>query len=178
MKYIKIKYGLALIIFFAVIILFWRGLNQNPTIVPSPLIGKKVPPFSYPSLLSSHTQLTDKIFLGHVSLLNVWASWCYSCRVEHPVLMNIKLLNQVALYGLDYKDESAQAVKWLKNHGNPYRDIINDTEGQLAINFGVYGAPETFLIDQQGIIRFKYIGPINDEVWKDDFLPRIKKLQK
>lgn len=174
---VSVKYIAPLAIFVAMAILFWRGLSENPTVVPSPLIGKPVPNFSSPSLLFPQKNLTNKIFLGHVSILNVWASWCYSCRAEHPVLMNAKLEDNAIIYGLDYKDKSQAAISWLKKEGNPFQSIINDPKGQLAINFGVYGTPETFLIDKKGIIRYKYIGPISPEVWKDDFLPRIKTLQ-
>ncbi len=172
-----IKYLLPFIIFVVIISFFWQGLNKDPHKVPSVLIGKPVPGFKYASLEHADKSITNQVFLGHVSLLNVWATWCISCRAEHPVLMDIAQSNRVVLYGLNYKDDRNAAIDWLAKFGNPYRDIIFDHKGELAINFGVYGSPETFVIDRNGVIRYKYIGPISPTAWEEEILPVIEKLE-
>ncbi|MGH8400586.1 MAG: DsbE family thiol:disulfide interchange protein, partial [Gammaproteobacteria bacterium] len=124
---------------------------------------------------------TQMEFSGHVSLLNVWGSWCVACREEHPVLLQFAAEHVIPVYGLDYalgyKDERQNALQWLAKEGNPYTAIAFDATGDVAINWGVYGAPETFLLDKHGIIRHKYIGPLTPEIIKDDLLPRVRKLE-
>lgn len=171
------KYLIPLIIFIIITAFFWQGLKKDPRRVPSALIGKEVPAFSSPSLQNPHVQITNQQFQGHVSLLNVWATWCISCRAEHPILMDIVRENKAIIYGLDYKDDPTSAKNWLKNFGNPYKNVIFDGNGTLAINLGVYGTPETFIIDQHGVIRDKYIGPISPQVWQEQLLPEIDKLK-
>lgn len=148
-----------LIIFSALVIVMAIGLTLNPRLVPSPLIGKPAPVFELP-LLSGEGSFSDKDFDGHVTLFNVWASWCFACRQEHEV---VKYLGRkgVRIIGLNYKDESADAKNWLDRLGNPYQSIAADRDGRIAIDWGVYGAPETFLIDESGIIRHKVIGPLS-----------------
>lgn len=146
-------------------VFLYRGLYLDPSELPSALIGKPVPEFSLPAVEGDKT-LTRADLLGKPALLNVWATWCISCRVEHPVLN--KLAQQgVRVYGVNYKDDNAAALKWLKEFQNPYQLNISDAEGSLGLNLGVYGAPETFLIDSKGIIRHKFVGVIDDVVWRE-----------
>jgi len=175
----KLLVALVPLLLFSVLALFlMKGLKRDPHKVPSPFIGKQIPAFSAVSLEGPTVKLTNKLFHGRVSILNVFASWCLYCRTEHPVLMDIKNTYHLTLYGLDYKDKRASAIKWLKQYGDPYTKIIFDPSGKLAINFGTYGTPETFIIDKEGIIRYKYVGPISPAEWKDNLLPIVMRLQK
>ena len=152
------------------------GLNRNPSHIPSPLIDKPAPAFSLPSLNSSHN-VSSQEMLGKVWLLNVWASWCAGCKTEHPVINSLSSKQVADVIGLNYKDLNADAVDWLSKFGNPYADIAVDTRGQTGIDYGVYGIPETFLIDQQGIIRFKHIGPLTQADVDHELLPLISTLK-
>lgn len=167
---------LPLIIFVILVCLFWKGLKQNPNEIPSPLINKPIPINTVEQLENSSEKISRNDFIGHVTVLNVFASWCISCRVEHSTWMDIENKNSVLIYGLNYKDDRGNAKKWLDQFGNPYAKIIYDPLGSLAIDLGVYGTPETFIIDQQGIIRNKYVGPISIEDWQHKLLPEIQKL--
>jgi len=169
--------AIPLFIFLLLLGFFWRGLSLKPREIPSALINKPVPVFSMQTLNNPHVRFTNRQLQGQVSLLNVWATWCVSCRAEHSVLMAIAKTNQVPIYGLDYKDERQTAQRWLKVKGNPFKENIFDGHGRLAIDWGVYGTPETFIIDKKGIIRYKFIGPMSYEDWLDDILPRVKQLQ-
>jgi cytochrome c biogenesis protein CcmG/thiol:disulfide interchange protein DsbE len=171
------RYLLPFVVLGGLIGIFWYGLHSDPSRVPSPLIDKPVPRFSLPTLEKTGTKFTNRQFLGHVSLLNVWAAWCVSCRVEHPTLLKFAARHDVPLYGLDYRDNRSKALAWLKKAGDPYDKIAFDAKGRVAINWGVYGAPETYLIDAHGIIRHKYIGPLTTQKIKKDLLPRIAKLR-
>lgn len=172
-----LKFALPILVLAALIGFFWRGLYLNPRIVPSPLIGKSVPVFSLPRLQEPQQAFTQSEFLGKVSLLNVWATWCVACRDEQQTLVDFAKQNLVPIYGLDYKDDRQSALDWLTQQGNPYAAVAFDASGDVAINWGVYGAPETFLIDQHGIIRYKYIGPLTPDVIHDELLPRIQALR-
>lgn len=150
------------LIIFAVLVGFLAvGLTLNPRLVPSPLIGKPAPEFELPLLLKDGT-FSNKDFIGHVTLVNVWASWCFACRQEHETVKHLSR-NGVRVIGLNYKDKATDAKQWLAKLGNPYQAIATDNDGRVAIDWGVYGAPETFLIDQQGIIRHKVIGPLSSK---------------
>ncbi|MEM1244182.1 MAG: DsbE family thiol:disulfide interchange protein [Pseudomonadota bacterium] len=164
-------------IFLLLAYFFWYGLHLNPRRLPSALINQPAPAINLPSLNDPTQIIKRKVFIGHVSLLNVWASWCETCLLEHPVLVDIANQHQVMLIGLDYKDNRQNALNWLQQRGNPYSVIAFDRTGKTAINWGVYGTPETFVIDKQGIIRYKYIGPLTHQVWQQKLLPVIKKLQ-
>ncbi|WP_426142087.1 DsbE family thiol:disulfide interchange protein [Pseudomonas sp. DWP3-1-2] len=156
---------LPLAIFLGVAVFLYRGLYLDPAELPSALIGKPFPEFSLPQVESDKV-LTRADLLGKPALVNVWGTWCVACRVEHPVLN--KLAQQgVVIYGVNYKDVNADALKWLKDFHNPYQLNIRDEEGSLGLNLGVYGAPETFLIDSKGIIRHKYVGVIDETVWRE-----------
>ncbi len=169
-----IKALIPLVIFISLVILLFNGLGKDTRLLPSALIGKPVPKFSVPSLITGQT-INNETLAGKMYLLNVWASWCPNCRVEHPFVTEIAKQNIVPVYGLNYKDESTDANAWLRQFGNPYTDILVDYEGLVGIDFGVYGAPETFLIDKQGIIRHKIVGELNPTNIKNELLPLIQK---
>ncbi|HET6654811.1 MAG TPA: DsbE family thiol:disulfide interchange protein [Gammaproteobacteria bacterium] len=171
------RYLLPLVVLVGLIGIFWRGLHTDPSRVPSPLIGKAVPDFSLPKLLKPEEAFSDEQLRGQVSLLNVWATWCFECKAEHPVLMQFAAKHDVPLYGFDYRDDREKALAWLDEAGNPYDSIAFDATGDVGIDWGVYGAPETFLIDANGHIRHKYIGPLTPARIQNDLLPRIEKLR-
>ena len=153
------------------------GLRLNPREVPSPLIDKPAPPFTLPELMDPQRTFSQKDMLGKVWLLNVWASWCVSCREEHPVLVEFSKRNVVPVYGLNYKDDRNDALAWLARLGNPYTMSIMDRDGRIGIDYGVYGVPETYVIDKQGVIRYKQIGPVTPEILDAKIVPLVKKLQ-
>jgi cytochrome c biogenesis protein CcmG/thiol:disulfide interchange protein DsbE len=171
------KYLVPLCVFILLVGFLYVGLHRDPREIPSPLIDKAAPMFQLPQLHRPDQQLSLQDMHGKVWLLNVWASWCESCRDEQPLLVEYSRQNIVPIYGLDYKDDPADAIKWLEQFGNPFVLSAVDKEGQVSINFGVYGVPETFLIDKQGIIRYKQIGAITPEAWEKNILPMVKKLQ-
>ncbi len=171
------RYLIPLAIFFLLVLLFGLGLQYDPRKVPSPLIDKPVPSFSLPLLNSKDTLFTAEDLKGQVSLLNVWASWCVACRHEHPLLVALSQNNIVRIYGLNYKDKRTDAIGWLKKYGDPYEVSIFDQQGKVGIDFGVYGVPETYILDRDAIIRYKHIGPITQEVLESNILPLIKELE-
>ncbi len=173
----KLKFILPLALFFALVIFLAVGLRLNPREVPSPLVGRPAPTFTLPSLLKPEQSITPDIFQGRVSLFNVWASWCVACRQEHPYLMQLAR-EGVTLYGLDYKDTREAGLGWLDKLGNPYRQVLFDESGKAGIDWGVYGVPETFVIDKQGIIRYKHIGPITPKDWEEKIGPLVRYLEK
>lgn len=155
----------------------WQALGEDLRKIPSPLINESTPEFSPPNLLNPKLQLNKKLFLGHVTLLNVWATWCSVCMSEYPIFMDIARSHLVSVVGLDYKDERTDALNWLHEHGNPFNEIGYDESGNTGIDWGVYGIPETFIIDKQGVVRYKYVGKISRVVWEKTFLPKILALQ-
>ena len=164
---------------FAVLLVFLViGLTRDPHEIPSPLIGKPAPNFSAQLLDDPNQQLSAKDMLGKVWLLNTWASWCVSCRDEHPILVEFAKTKTLPIIGLDYKDRDQDGQKWLERFGNPYNKVVADRDGRIGIDFGVYGVPESFLIDKAGIIRYKQIGPITPQALKEIIVPMIKELQK
>ncbi len=165
-------------VFLVLILFFYVGLQMNPNEKESPLINKAAPSFSLPNLANPQQLVTEKMFQGQVSLLNIWASWCVSCRYEHPLLMALAKQNKVAIYGLNYKDTASKAEEVLTRSGNPYLINAMDTSGRAGIDWGLTGTPETFIIDKQGIIRYKHIGPLTEEALQTKILPLIEKLQK
>lgn len=163
---------------FAVMVLFLGiGLTLNPREVPSPLIGKPAPAFQLSRVADAGQTLSPEDFKGQVALVNVWASWCVSCRQEHPVLLQLARQNVVPIYGLNYKDQREAAQGWLNQHGNPYIASAFDADGRVGINWGVYGVPETFVIDKAGLIRHKHTGPVTPESLDQELLPLIRQLQ-
>jgi cytochrome c biogenesis protein CcmG, thiol:disulfide interchange protein DsbE len=171
-----LKYLLPLAIFLALAAFLAVGLNLNPREVPSPLIDKPAPAFSLPRLGEASANFSPADMKGKVWLLNVWASWCVACRDEHPVLMELAQGGNLELYGLNYKDTEADAQNWLREWGNPYKAVAIDAQGLVGIDYGVYGVPETYLIDRNGVIRFKQIGPVTRQVWEQKIAPLMKTL--
>ena len=172
------RYLLPLLVFVLLAGFLAVGLKRDPREVPSPLIDKPAPAFSLPQLDAPDQQVSPKDLLGQVWLLNVWASWCVACRQEHPLLVDVSKSGQVKLFGLNYKDKRDDALGWLQQFGNPYLKSMSDTEGLVGIDYGVYGVPETFVIDKQGVIRYKQIGPVTPEALRDTLLPLVAKLEK
>jgi len=172
-----LRWSLPLAIFVVVLAFLFVGLFRDPREVPSPLIGKPAPAFSLARLHEPQARLSTQDMRGQVWLLNVWASWCVSCRVEHPLLLQLAKTNAVPIYGLDYKDKPDDALAWLAQHGDPYRASIVDGDGRVGIDYGVYGVPETFLIDKAGVIRYKQIGPLTAEALQQKILPLARQLQ-
>lgn len=152
------------------------GLNLNPRDVPSPLIGKPAPAFRLSRLADAGVQIGPEDLRGKVWLLNVWASWCVSCREEHPVMLELARSGAVPLIGLNYKDEREAGLKWLAQHGDPYLASAYDRDGRVGIDYGVYGVPETFVIDKAGVIRLKHTGPVTPQALRDVILPKVRAL--
>ena len=171
-----LKRFMPLIIFAVLVALLAVGLTLNPRLVPSPLIGKPAPEFELPLLLKQGS-FSNKDLIGHVTLVNVWASWCFACRQEHEVVKSLARKG-VRIIGLNYKDEPDDAKNWLSKLGNPYQFIAADYSGRIAIDWGVYGAPETFLIDKSGIIRHKVIGPLSSEENYEALMSVMNSLEK
>jgi len=170
------RYLVPLAVFVVMLGFLAAGLQLKPREVPSPLINKPAPDFRLPTLAAPEKSISAQDLRGKVWILNVWASWCVACRLEHPVLVEFAKTSTVPLYGLNYKDKRADAIRWLGNFGNPYLQSLSDTEGLVGIDFGVYGVPETFVIDRQGVIRLKHTGPVTPEVLRDTIIPLIGKL--
>lgn len=172
------KYAIPLAIFVVLVIFLAIGLGHDPHEVPSPLINKPAPAFQLPQLQDPTKTFSATEMRGKVWLLNVWATWCLPCREEHPVLVELSRSGAVPVYGLDYKDKREDALSLLAESGNPYLLCASDADGRVAIDYGVYGVPETYLIDREGIIRFKRVGPLTPEVVQNTLLPLVKDLNK
>src|SRR5437764_11696841 len=171
-----------LVLFIGLVAFLLIGLHRDPHEVPSPLINKAAPSFQLPQLHDPMKTLSTQDMRGKVWLLNFWGTWCIACREEHPLLVEYAKSNAVPIYGVDYKytndnsDERAAAAQFLAEVGNPYTLTVYDADGRISIDYGVYGAPESFLIDKNGVIRFKQIGPITDDVWRDKIVPMARQL--
>jgi len=171
------RFLLPLGIFLVLAVFLAIGLNLNPREVPSPLIDKPAPSFRLPQLHESARTLAPQDLKGQVWVFNVWASWCVACLEEHPLLVELSKRNLVPIVGLNYKDNRADALQWLQKRGDPYTLSAQDADGRVGIDYGVYGVPETYVIDQEGIIRFKRIGPVTPQVLEEQILPLVKRLQ-
>jgi cytochrome c biogenesis protein CcmG/thiol:disulfide interchange protein DsbE len=171
-----LKFAIPLAVFAGLVGFFAVGLTRDPHEVPSPFIGKSAPVFRLEQLHDAQAAFTPEDMKGKVWLLNVWASWCVSCRVEHPLLVEMSKQNVVPIVGLNYKDKREDGVQWLSRFGNPYVLSAHDVEGRVGIDYGVYGVPETFVIDKAGVVRYKQIGPITPEALEKTILPLIRKL--
>lgn len=156
---------LPLVLFVALGLFLWNGIGKDTQSIPSPLIGKPVPAFSLSSLLDEQKMLTADDLKGRPALLNVWATWCPTCKQEHAQLNRMARDEGITIYGVNYKDDRSKAKVWLDTYMNPYALNIYDPDGKLGLNLGVYGAPETFLLDAQGVVRYKHIGAIDQQVW-------------
>mgnify|MGYP006088380145 CR=1 FL=1 len=174
----RLKLFIPLAIFAVLALLFWRGLSIDPSDMPSALIDKPVPEFSLPALAESSTVLlTQDLFKGQVSLINIWATWCVSCRVEHSYLLTLAA-EGVAIVGVNYKDDSVAARRWLQDLGDPYQVNIVDAKGYLGLDLGVFGAPETYLVDAEGVIRYKHVGIVDARVWHEILQPVVAHLER
>jgi cytochrome c biogenesis protein CcmG/thiol:disulfide interchange protein DsbE len=173
---VKARYWIPLAVFLALLLVLGVGLRLDPREVPSPLIGKPAPAFALQRLDRPGAIVAKQDMLGKVWVLNVWASWCVSCREEHPVLIDFAKSGVAPLIGLNHKDERNEGLRWLKQFGNPYSVSIYDHDGRVGIDYGVYGVPETFVIDKRGVIRYKRIGVLTREIVRDKILPLVKEL--
>lgn len=174
----KARFLIPLGVFLALIVLFVVGLQRDPREVPSPLVGKPAPEFELPALTAPDQTIGRNTLKQHpVSLFNVWASWCTACRQEHPFLLELARRNEIPIYGLNYKDERVDAMRWLKQLGDPYLESAYDRDGRVGIDWGVYGVPETFVVDGDGMILYKHIGPLSERVWREKIRPLIDDLK-
>lgn len=171
------RYFIPLGLFVILVGFLAAGLRLDPREVPSPLVGKPAPAFRLPLLDEPRRALSRTDLLGQVWMLSVWASWCVSCRQEHPLLVDLAKSGVVPIYGLNYKDPREEALAWLEQFGNPYKLSVSDTDGRVGMDYGVYGVPETYVIDRAGVIRYKQIGPITAETLQDTILPLVRKLK-
>lgn len=172
------KFLIPIAIFIVIGVVLGFGLSQDPRRIPSPLIGKPLPAFDLPRLDHPNARFTNADLRGHVTLINVWASWCTACRAEHPTLLALAKRNLVPIVGMNYKDTRADAQAVLRAMGDPYRVSMVDAEGRTGLDWGVYGVPETFVVDKNGIVRYKFIGPISDEDIQQKLLPLLAKLDR
>ena len=170
------RFVVPLVVFVLMVGLLGYGLRLDPKLVPSPLIDKQAPPFSLAMLEQPARQLSTADMVGQVWILNVWASWCVSCRAEHKVITALANRNLVSVVGLNYKDEPAVAERWLQQFGNPYTTSVMDLDGRVGIDWGVYGVPETFVIGADGLIKYKHIGPVTHESLEQKIMPVLKEL--
>ncbi|HYH22197.1 MAG TPA: DsbE family thiol:disulfide interchange protein [Azospirillum sp.] len=172
----RLVYALPLLVLAVVGVFFFVGFDRDPKLIPSPMIDKPSPAFAVPGLRGGDGTVGNARFGGTVTLVNFFASWCVPCRIEHPLLMELARAGTVRIVGIDYKDKPEDALGWLRQLGDPYTVIGADRDGRAAIDWGVYGVPESYLVDRQGRIRFKQVGPITEDVWRTTMLPMIKEL--
>lgn len=167
----RLKLFIPLIVFAVLAVFLWKGLGNDPSHLPSVLVGKPLPEFSLPTVEDPDRTVTRAdIVQGKPFLINVWATWCVACRVEHPYLLELSKQG-VLIYGLDYRDDRAEAQKWLTDFKNPYAINLFDPEGRLVLDLGVYGAPETFLVDAEGVIQYRHVGVVDEKVWQSKLAP-------
>jgi len=169
------KKFIPLILFLFIAVFLYFSLNSNSSKLPSPLLGKMFPNIEAKDFYSDESVLLTDLFSDNISLVNVWASWCVTCRQEHQMMMKIAKNNNLQLIGINYKDTRADGERYLEVMGNPFDVIVFDPSGKIGLDLGVYATPETFLVNQQGVILFKHIGAIDSKVWEEDFVPYIKK---
>ena len=166
--------------FLILLAVLFGGLSNDPSLLPSVLVNQPLPSFQATLVDQPERQVSQTDLIadqnGEIGLLNIWATWCPTCRAEHEFLNGLKS-EGVAIYGVNYKDERELALRWLAELGNPYRLNIDDSEGQIGIDLGVYGAPETFLLDPKGIIRYRHVGALDTQVWQQEFIPRIQQIK-
>lgn len=174
----RARYLIPFGLFAAIALFLGIGLTLDADEVPSPLIGKPMPAFELATVNGTGDTVAPKDFEGQVWLLNVWATWCAACRQEHPVLMRAARGDGLTIVGLDYKDERDAAIRWLERRGDPYAVSAYDPEGRVGLDLGVYGVPETYVIDAEGVIRYKHIGPVSTEVLETEILPLVRELRR
>ena len=173
-----IRYLIPLVLFAGLVVFLAIGLGRDPHMVPSPLLNKPAPAFKLAQLKDPAKTFSPEEMRGKVWLLNVWASWCISCRDEHPFLLQYARTGAVPIYGLNYRDKREDALAWLGELGDPYVLSVSDLDARVGMDYGVYGAPESYLIDRHGVIQFKQIGPITPDIWEEQILPRARRLNK
>ncbi len=173
------RYLLPLLVFVCLIALFVKGLDPERDLnaLPSPLIGKAAPEINLPNLKDTSIRVNLKEYIGQVTLVNVWATWCVGCRQEHQFLLELEETNTLPIFGLNWRDRERDAIEWLEVLGDPYVGSAFDQDGRIGINWGVYGAPESFLINSEGIIIHKHLGPLNWSIWQKDFSPLISQVR-
>lgn len=174
----KILYAVPILLMVGLTALFYVGLGKDPKLLPSALIGAPAPQFDLPALLVKDQAVSSASIEGRVVLMNFFASWCGPCRIEHPLLMNLAEAGEVPVYGINYKDTEVDAKRWLADFGDPFAEIGADLEGRTGIDWGVYGLPETFLVNQQGQIVYKHVGPLTSEVLNEEIMPLVRELEK
>ena len=172
----SLRFLIPLAVFIVLLVFLGVGLKLDPREVPSPLIGKPAPGFALARLDDAAQTIKREDMLGTVWMLNVWASWCVACREEHPLLVEFSRKKLLPMYGLNYKDQRADGLAWLGQFGNPYDASLFDGDGRVGIDFGVYGVPETFIIDREGVVRLKHIGPLTPQVIQSEIEPMVRKL--
>jgi len=168
---------LSLFVLLGILLAVGLKLSDTKSNIPSPLIGKPVPDFELPMLFQPDTELTQKDLQGQPYLANFWASWCVTCVVEHPILTELAEMNRLKIVGFNFRDEPADAMRWLETHGNPYDLHLTDHDGRTSINFGVYAAPESFLVNPEGEVVYKQIGALTSEVIENDILPMVAAME-
>ncbi|MAC47515.1 DsbE family thiol:disulfide interchange protein [Oceanospirillum beijerinckii] len=156
-------------------IFLWQGLKLDPRELPSALVGKPFPQFTLSTVKDENAAITQDALKGEVSLVNVWATWCVSCRQEHPELVRIAKETGIPIYGLNYKDTRPEAIRWLDEYLDPYRFSLFDADGRVGLDLGVYGAPETYIVDKEGIVRYRFVGVIDRNIWLNELLPEVNK---
>ena len=172
------RYLLPLGIFVVLVVVLGVGLSLNPREVPSPFIGKPAPAFRLPHLHEPGKSFSPAEVQGRVWVLNVWASWCAPCREEHPLMTALARSGLAPVVGLNYKDKREDAIRWLRQYGDPYLVSVSDIDGRVGIDYGVYGVPETYVIDKRGVIRYKRVGPVTPEILKEKIAPLIAELNR
>ncbi len=173
----SLRFIIPLLLFAVIGAFLYKGLSNDPRRIPSPLVDKPAPAFSLPVLGTDDQAWGPEQMRGKVWLLNIWGSWCAACLIEHPLFNQIAREGSLPLVGLAWKDDPVASTRWLERHGNPYSVVISDRPGRAAIDYGVYGAPESFLIDKRGVIRFKQTGPFSAEIIRDQLMPLVRQLQ-
>jgi len=174
----RLGFLVPLLVFMALVVILGIGLTLDPRKVPSPLIGKPVPEFSLPPVKGRTLGLASADLKGEVSLVNVFASWCVPCRQEHPLFVELKAKGVVPIHGINYKDQPDAAARWLDELGDPYTRTGADLDGRVSIDWGVYGVPETFLVDREGRIAYKHIGPLTPQIMSEKLMPLIERLRR
>lgn len=168
-----LRYLLLIAAFVGLIVMFSIGLTRDPSALPSPYIDKAAPAFDLPQLQDPQARLSNADLLGRKSLVNVWATWCVGCREEHAYLMELAAQEFIPVYGINWRDSREDALRWLQQYGDPYKATGFDADGRVGIDWGVYGAPETFLVDENGVVLHKHLGPLSEPIWQRDFVPLL-----
>lgn len=167
------RYIVPIVVFAGLVAVFFVGLGRDPSELPSPFLGKPAPAFELPALKDPDQTVGSADYAGQLALINVWATWCVGCAQEHAYLMELSARDEIPIYGLNWRDNRADALAWLERLGDPYVASGFDGDGRVGIDWGVYGAPETFLVSPDGIVLHKHLGPLDDAIWQRDFVPRI-----